>query len=143
MGHALLNATFFRLIGERMADRVLLVMGKRDGAYVAGALNFIGGDTLYGRYWGCLETQHFLHFEACYYQAIEYAIANEIAHVEAGAQGEQSLRAATSLRRLTASIISPIRASPRRSRAICGRSGGWLRRSKRSWSGALPYKRCP
>ena len=90
-GTPYLNATFFRLIGERMADRVLLVMGKRDGAYVAGALNFIGGDTLYGRYWGCLETHNFLHFEACYYQAIEYAIANNIAHVEAGAQGEHKL----------------------------------------------------
>ena len=90
-GTPYLNREFFRLIGERMADRILLVMGKRDGAYVAGALNFIGGDTLYGRYWGCLETHSFLHFEACYYQAIEYAIANRIAHVEAGAQGEHKL----------------------------------------------------
>jgi predicted N-acyltransferase len=90
-GSPYLNREFFRLIGERMADRILLVMGKRDDAYVAGALNFIGGDTLYGRYWGCLETHNFLHFEACYYQAIEYAIANKIAHVEAGAQGEHKL----------------------------------------------------
>ena len=90
-GSPYLNREFFRLIGERMADHVLLVMGKRDGDYVAGALNFIGGDTLYGRYWGCLETHNFLHFEACYYQAIEYAIANKIAHVEAGAQGEHKL----------------------------------------------------
>ena len=90
-GTPYLNREFFRLIGKRMADRILLVMGKRDGAYVAGALNFIGGDTLYGRYWGCLETHNFLHFEACYYQAIEYAIANRIAHVEAGAQGEHKL----------------------------------------------------
>ncbi|MFY9639770.1 MAG: GNAT family N-acetyltransferase [Rhodomicrobium sp.] len=90
-GTPYLNRAFFRLVGERMADRVLLVMGRRDGAYVAGALNFIGGDTLYGRYWGCLETHNFLHFEACYYQAIEYAIANKLAHVEAGAQGEHKL----------------------------------------------------
>jgi uncharacterized protein len=90
-GSPYLNREFFRLIGERMADRVLLVMGKRGDAYVAGALNFIGGDTLYGRYWGCLETHNALHFEACYYQAIEYAIANKIAHVEAGAQGEHKL----------------------------------------------------
>ncbi len=90
-GTPYLNREFFRLIGKRMADRILLVMGKRDSAYVAGALNFIGGDTLYGRYWGCLETHSLLHFEACYYQAIEYAIANRIAHVEAGAQGEHKL----------------------------------------------------
>ncbi len=90
-GTPYLNREFFRLIGERMADRILLVMGKRDGAYVAGALNFIGGDTLYGRYWGCLETHNFLHFEACYYQAIEYAIAHKLAHVEAGAQGDHKL----------------------------------------------------
>ncbi len=90
-GAPYLNRKFFSLIGERMADRILLVMGKRDGAYVAGALNFIGGDTLYGRYWGCLEAHNFLHFEACYYQAIEYAIANKLAHVEAGAQGEHKL----------------------------------------------------
>jgi predicted N-acyltransferase len=90
-GTPYLNRVFFSLIGERMADRILLVMGKRNGAYVAGALNFIGGDTLYGRYWGCLETHNFLHFEVCYYQAIEYAIANKIARVEAGAQGEHKL----------------------------------------------------
>lgn len=90
-GAPYLNREFFRLIGERMADRILLVMGKRDGAYVAGALNFIGTGTIYGRYWGSLETHNFLHFETCYYQAIEYAIANKIAHVEAGAQGEHKL----------------------------------------------------
>jgi predicted N-acyltransferase len=90
-GTPYLNRKFFSLVGERMADRILLVMGKRDGAYVAGALNFIGGDTLYGRYWGCLESHNFLHFEACYYQAIDYAIANKLAHVEAGAQGEHKL----------------------------------------------------
>ena len=90
-GTPYLNRVFFSLIGERMADRILLVMGKRNGAYVAGALNFIGGDTLYGRYWGCLETHNFLHFEVCYYQAIEYAIANKIACVKAGAQGEHKL----------------------------------------------------
>ncbi len=90
-GTPYLNRAFFSLIGERMADRILLIMAKRNGAYVAGALNLIGGDTLYGRYWGCLETHNFLHFEACYYQAIDYAIANKLAHVEAGAQGEHKL----------------------------------------------------
>jgi hypothetical protein len=90
-GRPYLNREFFRLIGDRMGTRVLLVMGKRDGAYIAGALNFIGGDTLYGRYWGCVESHNFLHFELCYYQAIEYAIANKIKHVEAGAQGDHKL----------------------------------------------------
>jgi uncharacterized protein len=90
-GSPYLNRAFFSLVGERMADRVLLVMARREGCYVAGALNFIGGDTLYGRYWGCLETHNFLHFEACYYQAIDYAIANKLAHVEAGAQGDHKL----------------------------------------------------
>jgi uncharacterized protein len=90
-GNPYLTRKFFSLAGERMADRILLVMGKRNGAYVAGALNFIGGDTLYGRYWGCLESHSFLHFEACYYQAIDYAIANKLAHAEAGAQGEHKL----------------------------------------------------
>jgi uncharacterized protein len=90
-GTPYLNRAFFSLVGQRMADRILLVMAKRDGAYVAGALNFIGGDTLYGRYWGCLETHAFLHFEACYYQAIDFAIAHKLTHVEAGAQGEHKL----------------------------------------------------
>ncbi len=90
-GAPYLNRTFFSLVGERMTDRILLVMAKRNGSYVAGALNFIGGDTLYGRYWGCVESHSFLHFEACYYQAIEYAIAHKLAHVEAGAQGEHKL----------------------------------------------------
>ena len=74
-----------------MADRILLVMEKRNGAYVAGALNFIGGDAPYGRYWGCLESHNFLHFEACYYQAIEYASRNKLPRFEAGAQGEHKL----------------------------------------------------
>jgi predicted N-acyltransferase len=90
-GAPYLNRRFFSLIGARMADRILLVMAKRAGNYIAGALNFIGGDTLYGRYWGCLETHDFLHFEVCYYQAIDFAIARKLARVEAGAQGEHKL----------------------------------------------------
>lgn len=74
-----------------MADRMLLVMAKRGGTYIAGALNVIGADTLYGRYWGALETHDFLHFEVCYYQAIDYAIAHGLARVEAGAQGGHKL----------------------------------------------------
>lgn len=90
-GRPYLTRTFFSLIGERMADDILLIMAKRDGNYVAGALNFIGGEALYGRNWGAIEHHPFLHFECCYYQAIEFAIARGLARVEAGAQGEHKL----------------------------------------------------
>ncbi|MEE1656328.1 GNAT family N-acetyltransferase [Microvirga sp. CF3062] len=90
-GRPYLNRLFFSLIGERMADRVLLVMAKRDGRYIAGAINFIGDKRLYGRNWGCIEDHPFLHFEVCYYQAIEFAIARGLDRVEAGAQGEHKL----------------------------------------------------
>ena len=73
-GRPYLNRRFFSLLGERMADRVLLVMAKRAGRYIAGALNFIGDTRLYGRNWGCIEEHPFLHFEVCYYQAIDFAI---------------------------------------------------------------------
>lgn len=90
-GQPYLNRTFFSLLGERMADKVLLVMAKRDGRYIAGALNMLGCDRIYGRYWGALEHHPFLHFEVCYHQAIDYAIAHKLAVVEAGAQGEHKL----------------------------------------------------
>jgi predicted N-acyltransferase len=90
-GTPYLNREFFSLIGESMPDDILLIMARRSGRYIAGALNFIGGDTLYGRNWGCIETHQFLHFELCYYQAIEFAIAHGLAHVEAGAQGPHKL----------------------------------------------------
>ena len=86
-GRPYLDRRFFSLVGETMAERILLVMCRRAGRYVAGALNFIGGDTLYGRNWGCIEEHPMLHFEACYYQAMEFAIAHGLAFVEAGAQG--------------------------------------------------------
>jgi len=82
---------FFSLLGERMADRVLLILAERDGRPIAGALNLIGAETLYGRYWGCVEEVPFLHFELCYYQAIDAAIALGLRTVEAGAQGEHKL----------------------------------------------------
>ena len=82
---------FFDAIGRTMADRILLVMAKRDGRYIAGAINFIGDDALYGRNWGCVEEHPFLHFEVCYYQAIEWAITHGLKRVEAGAQGEHKL----------------------------------------------------
>jgi uncharacterized protein len=86
-GRPYLTRDFFSLVSERMADRILLVMCRRAGRYIAGALNFIGGDALYGRNWGKIEEHQFLHFEACYYQAIEFAIARGLDRVEAGAQG--------------------------------------------------------
>ncbi|WP_181705676.1 GNAT family N-acetyltransferase [Chthonobacter rhizosphaerae] len=90
-GRPYLNRTFFSLIGERMADRTLLVMAKRNGRHIAGALNFIGSDALYGRNWGCIEDHPYLHFEVCYHQAIDFAIAEGLKRVEAGAQGAHKL----------------------------------------------------
>ena len=90
-GRPYLNRQFFSLLGERMANDVLLIMARRNGRWVAGALNLIGGDTLYGRHWGCCEHHPFLHFEVCYHQAIDFAIERGLKVVEAGAQGEHKL----------------------------------------------------
>lgn len=90
-GRPYLTRTFYSLIGETMADDCLLIMCKRDGRMIGGAINFIGGDTLYGRHWGCIEDHRFLHFEACYYQAIDFAISRGLKYVEAGAQGPHKL----------------------------------------------------
>jgi predicted N-acyltransferase len=90
-GQPYLTRPFFTMLSERMGDRVLLMLAYRHGRPVAGALNLIGGDTLYGRYWGCTEEIPFLHFELCYYQAIDAAIARGLSRVEAGAQGEHKL----------------------------------------------------
>jgi len=90
-GRPYLNRLFFSLLGERMADRVLLVMARRGKRWIAGALNLIGEDCLYGRNWGCVEDVPFLHFELCYYQAIEWAIGRGLARVEAGAQGQHKI----------------------------------------------------
>ncbi|HEY6629835.1 MAG TPA: GNAT family N-acetyltransferase, partial [Rhizobiaceae bacterium] len=90
-GRPYLNRKFFSLVGERMANDVLLVMAKRNGRYIAGAINFIGSERLYGRNWGCIEDHPFLHFEVCYHQAIDFAIEKKLKVVEAGAQGEHKL----------------------------------------------------
>jgi hypothetical protein len=90
-GRPYLNRRFFSLVGERMADRILLIFARRGNRRIAGALNFIGSDALYGRYWGTTEEVPFLHFEICYHQAVEWAIANRLPRVEAGAQGEHKL----------------------------------------------------
>jgi len=90
-GRPYLNRKFFSLIGDSMARDVLLVMAKREGRWIAGAINFIGSDTLFGRNWGAIEHHPFLHFEVCYYQAIDFAIQHRLKVVEAGAQGEHKV----------------------------------------------------
>lgn len=90
-GQPYLTRRFFTLLGQTMADKVLLIFAERGGRPIAGALNLIGEETLYGRYWGCTEEVPFLHFELCYYQAIDAAIARGLKTVEAGAQGEHKL----------------------------------------------------
>jgi uncharacterized protein len=90
-GRPYLTRSFFSLIGESMANDVLLIMAKRQGRWIAGAINFIGSDTLFGRNWGAIEHHPFLHFEVCYYQAIDFAIQRGLKTVEAGAQGEHKI----------------------------------------------------
>jgi len=90
-GRPYLTRGFFPRLGEGLGDRVLLILAERDGVPIAGALNLVGGDALYGRYWGATEEVPFLHFELCYYQAIDAAIRLGLARVEAGAQGEHKL----------------------------------------------------
>ena len=90
-GSPYLTRAFFEHVHDAMRENVLLVLAERDGRPVAAALNFIGRDTLYGRYWGCTEHHPCLHFELCYYQAIDFALAHRMARVEAGAQGEHKL----------------------------------------------------
>ena len=90
-GRPYLTRAFFSLIGESMSKDVLLVMARRNGRWIAGAINFIGSDTLFGRNWGAIEHHPFLHFEVCYYQAIDFAIRRGLKTVEAGAQGEHKI----------------------------------------------------
>jgi predicted N-acyltransferase len=90
-GRPYLTRDFFSVVGERMRDRIVLVMARRAGRWIAGAINFLGRDTIFGRNWGAIEHHPFLHFELCYYQAIDYAIAHKLKRVEAGAQGEHKL----------------------------------------------------
>jgi len=91
-GQSYLNRTFFSLLGNYLGEKVVLISVEDDGRMVAGALNLRGDSTLYGRNWGCEETHKFLHFEACYYQAIDYAIKNGLRWVEAGAQGPHKIQ---------------------------------------------------
>jgi uncharacterized protein len=91
-GDAYLTRSFFTLLGQRLAERVVLILAKKSGRYVAGALNLRGRDTLYGRNWGCIGDFPFLHFEACYYRAIDFAIVHGLQRVEAGAQGPHKIQ---------------------------------------------------
>ncbi|MFN3233638.1 MAG: GNAT family N-acetyltransferase [Alphaproteobacteria bacterium] len=90
-GRPYLNRTFFSMIGETMPDKIVLMMAKREGEYIAGALNLLGKTALFGRNWGCIEDHPCLHFETCYYQAIDFAITHGLDRVEAGAQGPHKL----------------------------------------------------
>jgi uncharacterized protein len=90
-GRPYLTRPFYSIVGERMRDNIVLVMAKRSGRWIAGAINFIGSHTLFGRHWGAIEHHPFLHFELCYYQAIDFAIAHKLQFVEAGAQGEHKI----------------------------------------------------
>jgi len=90
-GRPYLTREFFAMIGRTMADRIALVMAFRGETPIAGALNFIGRDALYGRQWGTLEDVPFLHFELCYYAAIQFAIERGLSRVEAGAQGDHKI----------------------------------------------------
>ncbi len=90
-GTPYLNRAFFSIVGEKMRERIVLVMARCAGRFIAGALNFLGRRTIYGRYWGAIEQRPFLHFEVCYYQAIEYAIEQGLKVVEAGAQGAHKI----------------------------------------------------
>jgi predicted N-acyltransferase len=131
-GRPYLNRRFFSLIGERMADDILLVMARRNGRSIAGAINFIGSATLYGRNWGCIEDHPFLHFEVCYHQAIDFAIARGLRVVEAGAQGEHKL--ARGYRPVTTHSAHYIAHSSLR-RAIAD----YLERERREVAGASDY----
>ena len=90
-GRPYLTRSFYSMIGASMSRDIALIMARREGRWIAGAINFIGSDTLFGRHWGAIEHHPFLHFEVCYYQAIEFAIRHRLKTVEAGAQGEHKI----------------------------------------------------
>ncbi|HVL71757.1 MAG TPA: GNAT family N-acetyltransferase [Beijerinckiaceae bacterium] len=140
-GRPYLNRRFFSLIGERMRQRVVLVMAKRAGRHIAGAINFVGDGALFGRNWGCVEDRPFLHFELCYYQAIDYAIAQGLGRVEAGAQGEHKL--ARGYRPVTTYSAHDI-ADPALRRAVedyLTRERLYVQAAGRELAQALPFRR--
>ena len=135
-GRPYLNRRFFSLLGEAMADRCLLIMAKRGGRYIAGALNLIGGDCLYGRYWGAVEHHPCLHFEVCYYQAIDYAIAHGLrarrgrrpGRAQAGARLHAGDHLLGALDRRSAACAAPSRAILEDERAPSPRTSERARR---------------
>ncbi|MDN3627750.1 GNAT family N-acetyltransferase [Methylobacterium isbiliense] len=140
-GRPYLNRRFFSLIGERMPERILLVMARREGRAVAGALNLIGDAALYGRNWGCIEDHPFLHFEICYYQAIDFAIRRGLARVEAGAQGEHKL--ARGYRPVVTRSAHDV-ADPGLRAAIADylrREAGYVREAVREYEDEVPFRK--
>jgi len=140
-GRPYLTRSFFSLIGESMAKDVLLVMARRNGRWIAGAINFIGSDTLFGRNWGAIEHHPFLHFEVCYYQAIDFAIQRGLKTVEAGAQGEHKIaRGYLPQTMFSAHYI----ADPDLRRAISDylrRERAYVAEAARELSGAAPFRK--
>ena len=140
-GRPYLNRRFFSLIGARMAERILLVIARRDGRPIAGAINFIGDTALYGRNWGCIEDHPFLHFEVCYYQAIDFALERGLKRVEAGAQGEHKL--ARGYRPVTTHSAHDI-ADPGFRRAVADyleRERLYVAAAQSEYEEAMPYRR--
>ena len=140
-GSPYLNRTFFSMVAERMGERILLVMAKRAGRYIAGAINFFGDSALYGRNWGCIEDHPFLHFELCYYQAIDFAIARGLKRVEAGAQGEHKL--ARGYRPVTTWSAHEL-ADPALKRAVADyleREHRYIAAANEELEGATPFRR--
>jgi len=135
-----LTEEFFIRIGKDLPENLLLVMAKKDDMYIAGALSFVGSDTLYGRYWGCTEAYQFLHFETCYYQGIDYCIERGINRFDSGAQGEHKIQRG----------FEPVLtwsnhwiAHPDFNRAIgnfLADEEKYVRRYKEEATGALPFK---
>jgi len=142
-GRPYLTRAFYAAIAQTMADDVLLVMARREGRYIAGAINFIGSDTLYGRNWGCIEDHPFLHFEVCYHQAIEFAIERGLTRVEAGAQGEHKL--ARGYRPVTTYSAHFI-ADPRFRRAVedyLDQERAQIAETHEALEGAAPFRKGP
>jgi predicted N-acyltransferase len=140
-GRPYLTRAFYDEIGATMAARILLVMARRDGRHIAGAINFLGDDALYGRHWGAIEERPFLHFEVCYYQAIEFAIARGYKRVEAGAQGEHKLARGYSP---VATVSAHEFADAGFNAAVvefCAREGAAMQELMAQAAEALPFKR--
>ena len=140
-GRPYLTRDFFSVVSQKMSDRILLVMARRAGRWIAGAINFIGADTLFGRNWGAVEHHPFLHFELCYYQAIDYAIAKGLKRVEAGAQGEHKL-ARGYLPHLTYS--AHFIANPGLHRAVAdylSRERAYVQAASRELAAATPFRK--